>query len=977
MGAGQWPAVSDDRVDFLRDVRPVLAQHCFACHGPDEKQRKADLRLDVREGVADHPDAIVAGNPAQSELIRRIESDDPDFTMPPSTVEDRLTVEEISRLRRWIEQGAPWAGHWAFLPLKQPAVPSVQGQDWIKNPVDAFILARLEQAGLSPSPEADRRTLGRRASLDLIGLPPSPAEVDRFEGDSRPGSWERWVESRMSSPRFGERMALHWLDLARYGDSDGYHDDTPRVMYQFRDYVIGSFNDNKPFDQFTIEQIAGDLLPEGLLEQRIASAFHRLGPTSSEGGADAEEYRVKYVVDRVNTTAKTWLGVTLECAECHDHKYDPFTTREFYQFSAFFDQVPEDVLFRGNDAPPVLATPDADQARALRELDERIAAAERELAQLVDAPDPALDEAQERWELRLAQGEQDEPELGEWRAVGPFLEQPGNQPFDFAYPPEQSVDTAAVYDDGKLAWKAQPDWTDGKPHYLTGDKCATYLYRTIRVDRRQPATFFLGSDDGIKVWLNGRLVHSNILVRVVAPNQDKVPVVLEAGENQVLLKIVNLQGGYGFCFSLSESELDDRLDQAALWARIPRKERSSQQQRSLVRLYRERYVPQAAERAALLAQLLQDKATLERTIPKLRVMADVPDRRPTYILVRGDFRSRGEHVQPGVPVILGSLPAEGRPDRLALARWITSPENPLAARVAANRLWQWIFGRGLVATSGDFGVRGAPPSHPELLEWLAAELTDSGWDVKHVVRLMLTSATYRQSSHGSPEARRIDPENVLWSRALRYRLPAELIRDTTLASAGLLDCRIGGRSVRPYQPADLWREMAYGDQPDKAYVQDHGADLYRRGIYTFWKRSVHYPAFAVSDAPSREVCTAERPVTNTPLAALVALNDLTYFEAARVLAQRVLSEGGPDVCGRLEYAFRRVLSRPPAPREARTMEGLLNQLLDTYAKDPAAARAAASAGEHPRPERTDSVEHAAWTGVCQALLNLDEALTRE
>jgi hypothetical protein len=971
---GEPPAA----VDFNRQIRPILLENCFACHGPDEKARKARLRLDVREAALAHGRVLVPGQASRSELIARVGADDPDVRMPPPRTGKRLTAAQVDLLRRWIDEGARWTTHWAYEPPRRPVPPAVDNGGWARNPIDAFVLARLRRERLRPSPEADRRTLARRLSLDLTGLPPRPEAVEAFVHDTSAGAYEAYVERLFASPHHGERLALHWLDLARFGDSDGYHDDTPRFMWQFRDYVIDSFNRNKPFDRFSVEHLAGDLLPGATLEQKVGSAFHRLGPTSSEGGADATEYLARYAVDRVNTTATVWLGVTLQCAECHDHKYDPFTTREFYQLFAFFNQVPEDPLYRGNDAPPVIPTPSRPQQARLAELERRIAALEADLRRGLEAPDPALDAAQSAWEPRLTAGDGgDGLRLSDWHGIGPFTEKPGAAPFEYAYAPETEIDLGKGYEGGKLRWQRRPEWVDGKPHYLHGENCATYAYRTIHAPRRQPVTFFLGSDDGIKVWLNGRLIHSNILVRGVAPNQDVVPAVLAAGENRLLMKIVNLSGGYGFYFCTHETATDERLEQARHIARTPAANRTLAQQARLRRYYREHFAAAVVETAARLAEARQEKGGLERAVPKLRVMADTPRRRPTHVLRRGDFRAPGDPVEPGVPAVLGVLPAGAKPDRLALARWLVSPRHPLTARVVVNRFWQMLFGQGLVATANDFGVRGEPPSHPELLDWLSCEFVASGWDVRHVLRLMVTSATYRQSSRLTPELRERDPANVLLARGPRFRLPAELVRDNALAVSGLLQARIGGPSVKPYQPGDLWRELAYGDQPDRAYVQDHGPDLYRRGLYTFWKRSIHYPAFALFDAPSREVCTARRAVTNTPLQALVTLNDLTYVEAARVLAQRVLGEAGASFDARLDRAWRRVLARPPSAREREVMRAVYARLRRRYRADPAAADALARAGEYPRPHDLDAAEHAAWTGLCQALLNLDETLTRE
>ena len=769
-------AKADTVVDFDREIRSIISDNCFACHGPDENTREAGRRLDTREGILATKDgvtAVVPGQSGASALIQRAISHDPDEVMPPPKSGKQLTPTQIDKLRQWIDQGADWQEHWAFATPTRPATPEVSDAHWVRNPIDAFVLERLEQEKLAPQAEAEARTLIRRLSLDLRGLPPTSGEVEAFLADPDGGAYTALVDDMLASPHYGERMAQMWLDLARFADSDGYHDDTPRSMWRFRDYVINAFNTNKPFDQFTVEQLAGDLLPGATVEQRIASAFHRNGPTSSEGGADASEYAAKYAVDRVNTTSTTWLGVTLQCAECHDHKYDPFTTREYYQLFAFFNQVPENVLERTLHVAPVIATPTPEQVEELGGLNQQVEAFERQLNE-------------------LSKG----------------------------LPPESS--------------------------------------------------------------------------------------------------------------SAAAEELNKQL-----------------------------------------AAAVQARDEFANAFPRLRVMADVPEPRPTHILMRGDYRSPGEQVFPGVPTSLGKLPEGLKPNRLALATWLTQPQHPLTARVKVNRLWQMIFGTGLVKTSEEFGSQGERPSHPELLDWLAVEFVESGWNVKHMLKLIVTSATYRQSSNISPELLALDPENRLLARGARFRLPAEAVRDNALAVAGLLDRarKVGGASVKPYQPGDLWREFSYGDSADKTYVRDKGADLYRRSVYTFWKRSILYPSYAVFDAPNREVCTARRPVTNTPLQAYVLLNDETFVEAARVLAQKVSTEHPDDFAKQLLRAFELVLARPPSAAETTAMENLHHEVLADYHRQPEAAAKLLAVGDTPPLAGADPASLAAWTCVANAILN--------
>ncbi len=844
--AALWTPCQSVRAEVLfnRDIRPILAEHCFACHGPDDKTRQADLRLDLPESATAPRKAgqaaVTPGKPQASEMIRRMLSDDPGERMPPLEVAKRPTAAQIDLLQQWIAQGAPYEGHWAFIPPRRDIeLPAVDGDDWPRNEVDRFILAKLRQEKLSPAPQADRTTLIRRASLDLTGLPPTLEEVDAFLNDSSADAYEKVVDRLLSSQAYGERMAVYWLDLARFADSDGYHDDTARSMWQYRDYVIQAFNRNKPFDRFTIEQLAGDQLPGATLEQKIASAFHRNGPTSSEGGADALEYAAKYAVDRVNTTAEVWLGVTMHCAECHDHKYDPFTTKEYYQLFAFFNQVPEDPLIRTVHAPPAIRTPTPEQQEQLTLLTHADEAAREALETALRTPREDWDAAQRAWE-----------------------------------------------------------------------------------------TTFTAADVDV---------------------------------------------------STEEAKKDEKRQAMAAIAAVAPAERNQEQTLALRAYFREREIDEVKSLRAVYDAAAKARRDFENAIPMLRVMATVPEPRPTYILVRGDYRTHGEQVYPAVPAVLGRLPEGIEGDRLALATWLTAEDHPLTARVMVNRLWQLVFGVGIVKTAEDFGSRGDWPSHPELLDYLAVRFIESGWDVKAMMRLLVTSAAYRQDSSVSAELLKRDPQNRLLARGPRFRLAGEFIRDNALAISGLFDRDrpVGGPSVKPYQPGDLWREMSYGDSPDKSYIPSTGPDLYRRGLYTFWKRSIHYPSFAAFDAPNREVCTVTRPITNTPLQAFVTLNDVTFVEAARVFAQRILVEGGPTFDQRLDFAWRTAMARPPLEGERDAMRRLYETMHEHYAVDTDAALALLSAGESARDESLDPAQHAAWAAVCNAILNLDEVITKE
>lgn len=975
-------------VVFNRDILPILSNNCFQCHGPDNKARQADLRLDSFEhATAAHKKggfAVVPGDVSQSKLITRVKAEDDKIRMPPPETGKQLTQSQIGLLTRWIMSGAQWSKHWAFIKPKKEAIPSVKDPAWVHNPIDAFILARLENEGLPPSHEADRPTLVRRVSFDLTGLPPTIDDLDKALSHDSPDWYEDLVARLLTSKHYGERMAQHWLDLARYADSDGYHDDTHRSMWPFRDYVINSFNSNKPFDAFTVEQLAGDLIPGATLEQKVGSAFNRCGPTNSEGGADPKEYMAKYPVDRVNTTATVWLGVTLQCAECHDHKYDPFTTKEFYQLFSFFNQVPEQPLFRGLYSPPAIIVSDVadEQLTLLDAFDKVIARLTEELKPALEAPDPQLDAAQARWEQKVRGGmplENPTYHLGPWYVAGPFPALDGTAAYQTAYAPEKKIDLDQTFLDGKLSWQPQPDWQDGEIHPLPGEHCATYVYRFIEAQAAQNLLLYLGSDDGLVVWHNGNIRAADPAQRRAAPDQNKVSLDLVPGNNHLLIKINNYTDAHAFYFATKPKNSTSSPAHEPIRAilAISADKRNDEQHVELRRFYRTRHARHPKVLTQQLAEAKEARADYDKSLQKLRVMADVPERRPTQVLIRGDFRRPGEEVQPGVPAVLGSLPEEAKPNRLALAKWLVDPSHPLTSRVVVNRLWQMIFGHGIVKTAEDFGTRGEWPSHPALLDWLSVEFVESAWDVKHIIRLMVTSSTYRQSSKVTPHLLASDPENRLLARGPRHRMPAEMIRDNALALSGLLDRDrpTGGPSVKPYQPPGIWRSISGGDTV--LYEQDHGADLYRRTLYTFWKRSILHPGISSFDGPAREVCMATRSITNTPLQALITLNDVTYVEAARVFAQRVLNESEDGFDTQLDLAYRLALSRVARSDEQQALHDLYEDLLKHYQQDRIAAQNLVSAGEWPTNPHMDMAKHAAWTGVCNVILNLDESMTKE
>ena len=827
-------ATSDAAIDFNRDIRPILADACFSCHGQDVRTREADLRIDDRE-AAIAARAIVPGEPGASGMLERINSSDPDVIMPPPRAQRRLSADQRRLLERWISAGADYQPHWAFVPPTRPPLPAVEWADWPRNGVDRFVLAKIEAAGLAPAPEADRATLMRRLHADLVGLPPSPAEVDAFVDDPDPEAYERVVDRLLASPHYGERMALPWLDAARYADSNGFQQDGDTWQWIWRDWVVGALNADMPFDRFSIEQLAGDLLPGATDDQRVASGFNRNHLLNGEGGAIAEEQRFNNLFDRVDTTCTTWLGLTMACAQCHDHKYDPLTQADYYSLLDAFNRVPESGVptwfsSRIRVAPPVLELPDDDQ-RA------RLAALEADAQALEADAKPVIDAVFAAW-------------------------------------------TAGLAADGEPA-----DAADLPPTLAS-------LLRT--------------------------------------PEAERTDADRQAVESQL------------------RRFFDDRV-KAKLVGSLP-------QVATL----------EAARRA--LAEFRGDR------IPRVMIMSDERPRE-THVLDRGEYLAPvGPPLGFATPAFLPPLPADFPRNRLGLARWLFLPEHPLTARVQVNRTWQYFFGTGLVRTTEDMGVQSEYPLHKELLDWLAVEFRELGWSQKRLHRLLVTSATYRQASRVSPEHLARDPENRLHARGSRFRMPATVLRDVALAAAGLLDPRIGGPPVYPYQPDAIWESLAITKERDFTYPTSSGSDLHRRSLYTFWRRTVS-PA-NMFDAANRQTCTVRTSLTSTPLHALTTLNDPTWVEAARVLAARSL-EAAPDLDGRLTHAFRRVVGRRPATSDLDALRRMHARQLGFFRDDPAAAAALLAVGASPPADSADPANLAALTNVCLAILNLDEALTRE
>ncbi|MBI5802418.1 MAG: PSD1 domain-containing protein, partial [Verrucomicrobia bacterium] len=818
-------------IHFDRDIRPILSEHCFACHGPDGGKRKAGLRLDTREGLfgsgKSGAAAVVPGQPDASELLKRITAADKGELMPPPKTGKHLAAPQVALLRRWIEQGANWSPGWAFTPPQLSPVPAVKLAAWPRSDLDRFILAALEQRGWRPAPEADRVTLIRRLSYDLIGLPPTPQEVDAFLADVSPQAYERVVERLLASKHFGERMAQHWLDLARYADSDGFHDDFLREMHGYRDYVIAAFNRNLSFDQFTIEQLAGDLLPQATREQIVATAFHRNGPTTSENGADAEEYRVRYAAERVGTTATVWLGLSLACAECHDHKYDPITARDYYRMFAFFDQLPGNPLANGAAAEPILRIVPPSREATLKAAELEQTRCRELLLKLYYEPRADWDRVQAAWEQRVRDTKIEPPRFGDWHRAGPF---PADvRGAEELLPPECAQVLGDRAASKLFKWESLPG-TGANAVQLPAGSGPISLQRDVATTVSSLLRCRLSTNATARVWLDERLVHVSGREPESAGPVRLFNVRVPPGRHRLLVRVTPTGGAVEVVFEASESSAHrSRLEKFKQEVfTIPADRRATNDLSAVRRTFRDLHFPEL-DVALLASEEAQArlKVAAEGT-SRLRIMAEGTNRVPTHILMRGDFRRRGERVAAAVPAVLGSLPPEVAPNRLALARWLVARENPLPARVTVNRFWQMIFGTGIVKTAEDFGAQGEPPTHPELLDWLAVRFMDSGWDVKGMLRLIVTSATYRQASaftavkalkSENVEGGQVvslfisstlqpfnpstaDPENRFLARGPRFRLPAEFIRDTALAASGLLDRNraVEGRSVLPYQP---------------------------------------------------------------------------------------------------------------------------------------------------------------------------------
>ena len=963
LAVGSSVALSaEGRIRYDRDIRPILSENCFACHGPDEHERKAKLRLDVKEGgiYADRKGiiAVVPGKPDDSELLFRLLTEDREDVMPPPKTEKKLKPEEIALIKKWIEQGAEWEGHWSYDLPRKTSLPKGA------HLVDHFIGTRLDAEGLKASPPAELHTLLRRLSFDLTGLPPTQDQVAAFRKHAAtdlPGALAAAADRLLDSPRYGERMAVFWLDLVRYADSIGYHSDNPMDVYPYREWVIEAFNANQGFDEFTRWQIAGDLLPNATSEQKVASGYNRLLQTTAEGGAQAKEYVAIYAADRVRSISGAWLGSTLGCAQCHDHKYDPYTAKDFYSMAAFFADVKEKGVGGREGYMPVAS---GNYKKRGAELDARIA----QLSKEARTGTPGFAKAQAEWEKSIASSI--EPSLGDWHLIGPFTGGDANKVFDTAFGPETKVDAKAALNGKK--WQKRTDFPDGNVHALPGDgNAAWYLYRTITAPLATQLALSLGSDDGIRVWVNSTEQLSKNVGRGAAADQEKITVSLKKGNNQYLMKIVNHGGGAGFYFKAGGSHVPANI---VAIVKKPADQRSAEEKTEVADYYLS-VAPELAEARAKVEAAKREKAEFSKKLPRTLVTtATTP--RTMRILPRGNWLDdSGPEVTPAIPGFLGKLDTgERRASRLDLANWVVDRENPLTARAFVNRVWKLYFGAGLSRNVDDLGAQGQWPSHPELLDWLAVDFMESGWDVKRLAKLLVTSKTYAQSSKSTVASRERDALNILLARQSRFRMDAEMVRDNALALGRILVEQIGGRSVKPYQPAGYWRHLNF---PGRKWAPDSGESQYRRAVYTHWQRSFLHPSLLAFDAPSREECTAERPRSNTPLQALVLLNDPTYVEAARALGERIMKEGGDDAVARIRWAFLEALSRPPSDRDLKIVADLQVAQFKRYLADGAAGKQLLSVGLRPAPTDLPVAELAAWTTVARTILNLHETITRQ
>lgn len=1152
-------------VDFTRDIRPILSEYCFTCHGPDDQKRKAKYRVDTREGAyrsSDNQALIVPGKSSDSDFYQRLVSPDDDELMPPAKTGRKLSAAQIALVRRWIDAGAPWNEHWAFVPPRRPAEPSLPDSERARNPIDRFVLAKLRQEGLQPSAPAEKPELLRRATLDITGLPPTPEELDAFLADGDEQAYEKVVDRLLGSPRYGEHMARQWLDAVRYADTHGYHIDSQRDIWPYRDWVIDAFNRNQRFDQFTTEQLAGDLLPEPTTGQRVATGFVRCNMSTGEGGVIEAEYAAKYAFDRVETLGTVYLGATLICSRCHSHKYDPYPMNEYYGVYSLFNNLAEPVMDGNKPNPdPFLRLPTKEQTDRLAWLGQRLA----EIGKRLEGPDTDLDTRQRDWaeRLHLRLGEQfsllrldtaasrttetaqpaatedgsiqpapgghrtavydltwrlapgplaglrlelfappppnpaanrepdryglseieaellvakdgqtesrplafgrghanaedpahgvarvfdgkpdtgwaapasrahephtlflvlqnvlDVPENARlhlrlkqeipgvhgalprfrlmaargtdivgllfpprpapWRVLGPLPVTDPLEALTAVHPAEKELDGPRAYPGvrGEVRWADNSEIQDGRPHTLVheihGVHGTRYLAKRIVAASDRSSEIQLRTEAWYRVWVNGERVAERTTETGSSEGPTRIPIRLRAGSNEVLVKVVSVNGAVSF-FCDIDSGTDPAPPPAVAGALAVNPSLTGPAADAARDFFRRQAAPEFRRLQDERGSIKAESERIDRSIVTTLVAKELAQPRETYLLTRGEYDKPAFKVPPAVFGSILPFPPNTPSNRLGLARWLTDPRHPLTARVTVNRYWQNYFGAGLVKTSDDFGSQGDRPSHPELLDWLATEFVATGWDVKRMQRLIVTSATYRQSSKGSPDVYGRDPENRLLARGPRHRLDGEAIRDLALAAGGLLREKVGGPSVKPYEPPGLWEAVSYNNA--QRYVQDRGDGNYRRSLYTFWKRQSPPPNMLTFDAPTRETCTVRRPRTNTPMQALATLNDPQFVEASRAFATRIL-RCSEDTEARLRWAFRVATARFPDARELTALRRLLDQQVTGFRAEPARAEAYLGVGGFAADPALDRMELAAWTTVANVLLNLDETLTK-
>lgn len=925
------------QVDFNRDVRPILSEHCYKCHGPDAKEAKGGLRLSDADSAHKARDGYMVLNPKkvdESELVKRILARD-ELQMPPKDSGSMLlTKEQVDILKRWIKAGAKYERHWSFVPPKISTPPQVKNESQVTNEIDRFLLAKLESKGLKYEEEADRPTLLRRASLTLTGLVPTENERQSFENDKKPGAFERAVDRILSSERYGEHQARFWLDAVRYGDTHGLHLDNERSIYPYRDWVVRAMNQDLPFNQFTEWQLAGDMMKNATLDQKVASGYIRMNPTTAEGGAIEEEFLVKNTQDRVDTTSTIFLGLTVACAKCHDHKYDPISAKDYYSFFAFFNST-KDAPMDGNLLlpEPSIPVPLPQEQKEMELLRSQNAETEKKVDQAAV--------------MQWVKDRKAEPlTIGQWEVSDTKKYTTFDEAFDQEFMPTKWMKFNIELSKSILV--------------VNAENASAYVRTTITATADRRVSLFVGSDDSLKVWVNGKMVHQNKVFRGTESTPDEVVADLKKGENTFLAKVTNATGGDGFKFNYG-NKLDRDLDVAA-------KDPSKLKQLYILN----------SDAVTDTARYKKNQARLEELnskIPRTLVAEEMTKPRDAFVLRRGEYNLRAEKVGRSIPKALGLMPKSAPNNRLGLAKWLTDPSNPLVSRVFVNRIWQQHFGTGIVKTAEDFGNQGDWPSHPELLDYLAVKFVQDGWSMKKLHRLMVTSRAFKQKSTITKQKLQTDPENRLISRGPRFRLDAEILRDQVLQVSGLLFNREGGRGFKPYQPVGLWEEIAFAESNTSRYTQDMDSSIYRRTLYLFWKRTSPHPFMSSFDAPSREACVVRRPRTNTPLQALITMNEPAFVESARVFAEKSLV-GGTEDGVRLRKMFRNAIGRYPTKVEQNVLLDAINRNRSRFEKDPKAAESIATFGLAPKNKSLNPTQVATYTMIASTIFNLDEFLTQ-